>query len=557
LKTSAPLGVLEEVIVGDFVGDDKDELFVYNSSSGAMRLLEQSGSGFNTQSTWSRGNLSRVASAAVKFVAADYTGDGRTDLVARKSNGQIEAFASAVGSSGNDTFWWHFSSGSNFVKADEEIVVARVDDDLKADLVIQRPSTGAMRAHRLVVENGKIPVLDAPLESTRVSANTALAMVSSHSFRNEPGARTREDVLIYDADSDILYNYEARYSTSNSADEYRLEYSTYAQNNDSGWATPRQRKGLFLRCQFKDYDQKPSDGIWLDIVSRIHDYYHEVSYGRVDMSSSEVVEPWVRMGLTKDEVNAKAKADDVDARETAHKECLRVAGKKRSDYDMTVVFLNRDNDWGAIDTMATITSLAFDVWASVHEIGHTYWMGEARSDDPNNKKYSDPWDPMSARNFTYTHSTPFGVTEAPGFNLPNRRTLGAVPSTHIKQIDKNSSEELLRLSAANRPGGRFVQLEVLLDDATKKYSIEYREPTGFDRGIPRPTVLFHWTKLASGTTSLFNWVEIRSKQDGEVEQWSSHERQPGETFSVPDVGSFQVVSFDTQRHIARIQFTPD
>lgn len=540
-KAVNPISSLEDVIVGNFDGDAPDELFLYQRETGAMRMLELGGESFTTHPDWTRGNLSRVASTGIQFRAGDLNGDGRTDLVARKSNGSLEFFGSSVPSPGHNTFWFHFNTVSNFVNSSENFFLARVDDDMKSELVVHNPTTGAIRAHAVSQPAGSPPEISHQLNTkTRVSANTSVAMAASHSFRNEPGAQTRDDVLTYDADNDILYNYEARHSVDQGL-TYELDYSTYAPQNDQHWATPKQKNVLFLRCKFKNNAATPSDAEWQPFFDRLKDYYYDVTYGTVDMSSSELVSTWFQMNMTVADAEAQASATGEYPRTVAINECLRVSGKNAANYSSVFVLVNEGIDYGANGNRALLTPNHFNSWIGAHELGHTFGLADAYAVVKG--KYHNAWDPMSAETEGWVHLTPFGMREGTGFNALNLRTLGAIPDYKYLLLDETSVQQTLRLSAVNRPGGRLLAIEGEGSDGTE-YKLEYREPSGFDMNIPNAAVFFY----VKG--------RLDDADNGVVSRPSTHERTPGERVTLGDLGTIDIVSIDTAKHYAELLFTP-
>jgi FG-GAP-like repeat len=141
------VGSNDDAIVGDFDGDRRDDILVYNRSGGAYRMYSVKGDHFfNATPQFSQGNLSGVATANIRLRAGDFNGDGRDDIMAVNSWGQVLYYTS-VFDGANHTFWWAFTTRSGFVSGDDQVLNARIDDNAADDVVLRNRVTGATRLY--------------------------------------------------------------------------------------------------------------------------------------------------------------------------------------------------------------------------------------------------------------------------------------------------------------------------------------------------------------------------------------------------------------------------
>ncbi|HEX7999882.1 MAG TPA: FG-GAP-like repeat-containing protein [Pyrinomonadaceae bacterium] len=112
---------------GDFDGDGRSDMAVWNANSGDWSLLESYTNQIRTQSGWGSGSLGD------KLAPADYDGDGSTDIaVWRPSEGNWYIIQSSNGA----------VSLQNWGGAGDVPVAADYDGDGRADVAVFRPSDG-------------------------------------------------------------------------------------------------------------------------------------------------------------------------------------------------------------------------------------------------------------------------------------------------------------------------------------------------------------------------------------------------------------------------------
>ncbi|HYV20597.1 MAG TPA: FG-GAP-like repeat-containing protein [Verrucomicrobiae bacterium] len=123
---------------GDFNGDGRDDLASFDGSTGSWRVAISNGSGF-ASSSW--GTLAAPFADWSRAVAADFNGDGRSDL------------AVSAGTAG--TWWVGLSSGAGFTFTPwggptgwADAAAGDFTGDGRADLAQIRPSDGAIEVLR-------------------------------------------------------------------------------------------------------------------------------------------------------------------------------------------------------------------------------------------------------------------------------------------------------------------------------------------------------------------------------------------------------------------------
>jgi hypothetical protein len=146
---------------------------------------------------------------------------------------------------------------------------------------------------------------------------------------------------------------------------------------------------------------------------------------------------------------------------------------------------------------------------NAHETGHGYGLPHSWSANPD-VEYGDPWDIMSAmrvRTFANGDYPPAG----PELNAPTRYKLGWLSNDRVFTYSQITSRtggilqlgQRIDLVALNRPElPGYLMARVLTPNHI--YTVEFRQPTGWDRGIKGEGVLIHELR-SSYTTGQNNW----------------------------------------------------
>jgi hypothetical protein len=550
--TTPPIAASDDIIVGNFDADVADEMFIYNKSSGAYKMLEyrdiNSVKQLASKPGWTPGNLNGRITANMEIRAGDYDGDGRSDLVAINSARSLLAFIS-VTSNGNDTFWWQFTTSGNNIGSNEEYFLAKVNGDAKDDLVLHNKSTGAIRFQRIEWNDNSPRALSTSTGQLHVLANSQLRPSASTNM-----AAPRDNMFLLVNDQ-TLYSYASATSGSGQ-DTYWWGWNRLAPNNHYGWPSTKVKKVLNVPCKFSNSNSEPiTSGELESMRKRLRDFYWETTFGRIDLQFEAT--GWVQLDYPSTDV-------DKDARANTAKKCAAAAGKNRSDYDIVVAVTNRnDIDAGASGSLVTLPTSWWDVFYAAHEIGHALEMMHTKNDSPSfdaagpKSTYGNPWGVMSAGEVGFPYLNTLGKKEGPNHSAPSLSRFETLPNARIKTLATGFSKQKVWLSAVNRPAtGEYNELRIQdAGHSDKVYSLEYRERSGFDRNIPRDTVIIHHTTI--GTDG-----RLLTEQDGvhqafanrSSRDWNTAERQPGEVFTRGNFGSIKILRF--VNHMAEVEITP-
>jgi hypothetical protein len=207
----------EDFIVGDFNGDQKDDILVYPTGGGAYRMYTIGSNGFfGAMPSFSQGNLNSVTGSGFKVRAGDFNADGRADVAIVRPGGMLSYFGSVFDGK-NDTFWWAFNTPSGFVGSSDQVSIARIDADAKDDVVLRNTSTGATRFFQMAQSGGNnlAPITGVSTGQINTQGNSSIFWGSMHDLStSEPGSFQREDALVYLNGSNLFARSDARYDGS-------------------------------------------------------------------------------------------------------------------------------------------------------------------------------------------------------------------------------------------------------------------------------------------------------------------------------------------------------
>ncbi|WP_437679000.1 FG-GAP-like repeat-containing protein [Sorangium sp. So ce131] len=491
------VGSNEDAIVGDFDGDRRDDILVYNRSGGAYRMYSVKGDHFFASTPlFHQGNLSGIATSGVTLRAGDFNGDGRDDIMAVNGWGQVLYYASVFDGT-NHTFWWAFTTRSGLVSADDQVQAARIDDNAADDVVLRNRVTGATRFFRMEYQAGDLPALPGvALGQIDTAGGSQLFFGSLRGDLAEPGGHYREDAIVYQPSWNGVIRSDARWDGSGLT--YWWVYTQYAPGNHAGWAPFTAKPWLVLKCKFRDIATEPQAHPFFrnlftgDSAFGTVNYFRDQSYGSWDLTGTQIPSSWYTMSVTLDQSRSLSRWDRIQR-------CVDAYGGSTSGYVSVVALINGAVDSGAAGNRVLLDPGAWNVTFAAHEMAHGFGWGHSFDDTTRRAaswsgpgEYWDHWDIMSAMN-VYTFNNLAGFQAGPEMNAPLRAQKSFLPAHRTLQLNPGSARQTatLKLAALTRPeadGPLMVRVGANNND---HYVIEYRMRSGWDQGIPRDTVLLH------------------------------------------------------------------
>lgn len=484
----------EDAIVGDFDADGRDDILVYPRSGGAYRMYSvKGGAFFNATPSFAPGNLN-TAVAGLQLRAGDFNGDGRDDLMVVNSAGQVISYT-AVFDGTNHTFWWGFTTNGGMVGSNDQVTVARIDNNATDDVVLRNKSTGATRFHRLSYASGVLPALTGVAQGQlNVQANSQVFWGFMHGALSEAGGYYRDDAMVYDTVNNIFIRSDARYDGTNLT--YWWAYTQWAPNLHLGWGAFTSRPFLVLKCKFNDISTTPqTNQFYHDVFQTdLGDYWREISYGTWEVGTSNVLDTWYTMAIS----NAAWSAGTVSRWDRAGY-CINAYGGSTAGYVNTITLVNGEGDAGNQGGRVLATPSSSNVTFLAHETGHTFNYEHSWDDTTRQAaswsgpgEYFDNYDIMSAMNvFGFTNG--HGVTSGPEMNAPYKAKGGFIPAPRQTKLVPAAAVQSATLSVAaiNHPEGNGNLLVRVGNDDTNYYTVELRDKSGYDQAIPQSAVLVH------------------------------------------------------------------
>jgi hypothetical protein len=256
------------------------------------------------------------------------------------------------------------------------------------------------------------------------------------------------------------------------------------------------------------------------------DYYRDVSYGAIDIETT--IMGWYDAPFA--EGTGLSRYERIQEAANAVPDS---AGIDFGAYDGIVLVMNKSKDggaWGVGKQAINIKGndyqlglVVFDPNAmytafACQEVGHGLGLNHSTDSTDPTVDYRDPFDMMStlsgpaglARQFGTPNYPAEGAESGPnlgagpGMNIPNLLTLGVLPSDRLAVFEVGSEVTDFTIAALSHPevsaplGIKIVNPAVPDDFIT----IEYREPSGWDKGFEANTVLIHEDKVGSRLYSI-------------------------------------------------------
>lgn len=486
----------EDTIVGDFDGDGRDDVLVYPRAGGPFRMYSVKGSAFFAATpSFAQGNLAPAAVSGMQVRAGDFNGDGRDDVMLVNSAGQVLSYTSVFDGT-NHTFWWGFTT-SALVTSEDQVTVARIDDDRNDDVVLRNRTTGATRFFRLQYSAGVLPAITSvTLGQLSQDANSLVFWGAMHTA-TETGAANRDDAMVYLRSWNMFVRSDARWDGSRLT--YWWAYTQYAPANHTGWAAASARPFLLLKCKFSDISTTPqNDQFYRDLVlggGGLADYFRDISYGSWDLRGSRVVDAWSTMSIT----NAAWSASTRSRWDRAG-DCITAYGGSTAGYNVITMF-NGEGDAGnagGAGGRIVMTPTSSNPTFLAHESGHSLGYGHSFDDSGRRiiswagiGEYYDRWDIMSAMNVISFAG--LRGTSGPEMNAAFKAQNAFIPAQRITRLSPTTTSQTatLDVAAINRPEGNGALMVRIGSDDSDYHTVEYRMPSGWDQGLARATVLIH------------------------------------------------------------------
>lgn len=263
--------------------------------------------------------------------------------------------------------------------------------------------------------------------------------------------------------------------------------------NRTSWAV--------LLCKFKDdtssfptiNKQDLVDQFTSPEIENVVTYWHDASYGELDLTGSKVF-GWVTLDQSqKDYKGLAGRRELVNWARQKAGETFDIAWKR---FFGVIVFMSTRTDlWGASGTV--VCDVASNLSQILQEVGHGYGLVHSRS-VANPIDYQDPYCIMSGLTFGGANPTFAGRFGQSGPRLcsPYAFRAGWLPQLDQVRVDSNGRRPVKTELTLNRYAFNIsVQPQVAVIDfdvpEVLTYFIEYRRASDWDRGLSQDALVIH------------------------------------------------------------------
>lgn len=551
-----------QTIVADLDGNGTDDLLVYDPSTSALVPYSVIGGQFVLMPNFRLGNLSSAAKPNMRFRSVRVKGR-RGGIAAIEPSGALSWFYSVFDGT-KDTMSYAFNTASNFVPSGYDVTTARIDDDEVDDIVLHSPS-GTYSFYQIKQSgNGLRPItnvsvgqLDAQHKNTRVYWARMMPNL------NERGGATRDGALIYVPSTDQFIRSDARWDGNQYT--YWWTYTQYPPENDTGWPSVQHSKWLVLLCSYPDIPNFPNSqsvSFFKDLYTGqgvgkggMVDFFRDISYGTIDLASTEVHGPFL-------EKTPSMFCQNGAACEVTN--CINTAtGVNPSNFFRVLVATAAQNTTQAVGTSVKIDTCGEFPGVVGQEMLHTYGVGHGWGPANNPVEYGDPFDVQSNKRENMFLNprfpgcgTPGNIGSGPNLSMAYKDRLNWVPVARRWTVTSGSQGTIfglglpgavatsyVTLGASSRPEANGVLMAKinLAHLPGQYYSVEYRLNEGWDQGIGPSGVLVHLYDNNPGPQYTFGKSIIQSNA-----------MQPTDVFRGNGV-TITVQKFDAASHTALIK----
>ncbi len=274
---------------------------------------------------------------------------------------------------------------------------------------------------------------------------------------------------------------------------------------------------LVLLCKASDNAAEPHPPqFYKDLFSKtapdlLFNYFDMASNHTVDLSGTEVF-GWFSMMVNTDTISpAKRNNTTAVTRTQTARDCrasalggIAATGKSvdPANFAGVITVINVPVDSGdAGEKSVVVFQPESSIGFVTHEMLHVYRLGhswlassDASSDHTwghgGDTEYQDCWDVMSFQTCVFTFDTASNGVQATMLQGAYRQKLKWLPADHVKDVPlvpTSSTVKLVPVSAdLATPGIAMATVEA---PGRGYYTVEFRDQSGFDRGIPRPAVV--------------------------------------------------------------------
>jgi hypothetical protein len=467
------------------------------------------------------------------------------------ANGQVTLFNPILSSGGSITFSSFFTSNTNPPSPNSETLSSgRLMNGSTDSLVLRNNSTGSYRFFNPVSSGSALVAVPGVIVGQLPVVSGAGQLVFT---RLRTTGYVRDDALFFNPANGGFTAAIAGYDAIKANYTYAFAYTQAISTRDEGWPAVEHDTWLVLRCAFSDYPDlvdplfatdtyiqnwlgKPGLGL-----GGHFDFLGQITYGKIDINI-ELPAVWNITSL------AWAQWQGFTSRAPLASSCAQSYGHGITaasfnganyvgpKYQGILALLNKQKDTGNDGgNMSVFDSGGTWMQVSAHEHLHAYGLAHGHSDVYTdfcrysgfpNIEYCDIWDPMGAsqdfgtRISTYNEGAynpgiaasvlPYGggalsIPDGTELSGPHRLELNAIPSNRIVTLTplprgnglKNVNITLAAIEKPEANGALLVKIVYCgiagnpSPDPNHFYTVEFRQPVGWDIKLPQPMVLIH------------------------------------------------------------------